>query len=95
MEIPLPEFVIPESLSLSIPLFGKVEASTLMKSNLYNMEASMAVGKDTFKKPRYSATFDFKGTSPLDILSIKFEGISEKILIINVEFLTLLSLSHS
>uniref|UniRef100_A0A7N6FMC1 Vitellogenin domain-containing protein n=1 Tax=Anabas testudineus TaxID=64144 RepID=A0A7N6FMC1_ANATE len=89
MEIPLPEFVIPESLSLSIPLFGKVEASTLMKSNLYNMEASMAVGKDTFKKPRYSATFDFKGTSPLDILSIKFEGISEKILIINVEFLTL------
>uniref|UniRef100_A0A3Q1JYX7 Vitellogenin domain-containing protein n=1 Tax=Anabas testudineus TaxID=64144 RepID=A0A3Q1JYX7_ANATE len=75
MEIPLPEFVIPESLSLSIPLFGKVEASTLMKSNLYNMEASMAVGKDTFKKPRYSATFDFKGTSPLDILSIKFEGL--------------------
>lgn len=77
MDIPIPEFVIPESLILSIPLFGKAEVSTLIKSNLYNMEASMAVGKDISKTPTYSATFDVKGTSLLDIFSVKFQGISE------------------
>ncbi|XP_074472222.1 apolipoprotein B-100-like [Sebastes fasciatus] len=74
MEIPIPEFVVPESLTLSIPLFGKAEVSTLMKSNLYDMEASMAAGKDVVETPSYSAKFDVKGTSPLDIFSIKVEG---------------------
>ncbi|XP_076613031.1 apolipoprotein B-100-like [Chaetodon auriga] len=74
MEIPIPELVVPESLTLSIPLFGKAEVSTLMRSNLYDMEASMAVGKDVVETPSYSAKFDVKGTSPLDILSIKIEG---------------------
>ena len=76
MEIPIPELVVPESLSLSIPLFGKAEVSTLMKSNLYDMEASMAAGKDVVETPSYSAKFDVKGTSPIDILSVKIEGIS-------------------
>lgn len=75
MEIPIPELFVPESLTLSIPLFGKAELSTLMKSNLYDMEASMAAGKDVVETPSYSAKFDVKGTSPLDILSIKIEGI--------------------
>uniref|UniRef100_A0A671WBY7 Apolipoprotein B-100-like n=1 Tax=Sparus aurata TaxID=8175 RepID=A0A671WBY7_SPAAU len=70
MEIPIPELVVPESLSLSIPLFGKAEVSTLMRSNLYDMEASMAAGKDVVETPSYSAKFDVKGTSPIDILSI-------------------------
>ncbi|XP_070704851.1 apolipoprotein B-100-like [Pempheris klunzingeri] len=74
MEVPIPELVIPESLTLSVPLFGKAEVSTLMKSNLYNMEASMAAGKDVVETPSYSAKFDVKGTSPLDILSMKIEG---------------------
>uniref|UniRef100_A0A671W886 Vitellogenin domain-containing protein n=1 Tax=Sparus aurata TaxID=8175 RepID=A0A671W886_SPAAU len=74
MEIPIPELVVPESLSLSIPLFGKAEVSTLMKSNLYDMEASMAAGKDVVETPSYSAKFDVKGTSPVDILSVKIEG---------------------
>uniref|UniRef100_A0A8C4GXR4 Vitellogenin domain-containing protein n=1 Tax=Dicentrarchus labrax TaxID=13489 RepID=A0A8C4GXR4_DICLA len=74
MEIPIPELVVPESLTLSIPLFGKAEVSTLMRSNLYDMEASMAAGKDVVETPSYSAKFDVKGTSPLDILSIKIEG---------------------
>lgn len=74
MEIPIPELVVPESLTMSVPLFGKVEFSTLMKSNLYNMEASMAAGKDVVETPSYSATFNVKGTSPVDILSMKMEG---------------------
>ncbi|XP_071324164.1 apolipoprotein B-100-like [Trachinotus anak] len=75
MEIPIPELVVPESLTLSIPLFGKAEVSTLMRSNLYDMEASMAAGNDVVETPSYSAKFDVKGTSPLDILSIKIEGL--------------------
>ncbi|XP_031178307.1 apolipoprotein Bb, tandem duplicate 1 [Sander lucioperca] len=74
IQIPIPELVVPESLTLSIPLFGKAEISTLMRSNLYDMEASMAAGKDVVETPSYSAKFDVKGTSPLDILSIKIEG---------------------
>ncbi|XP_023270961.1 apolipoprotein B-100-like [Seriola lalandi dorsalis] len=74
MEIPIPEIVVPESLTLSIPLFGKAEFSSLMRSNLYDMEASMAAGKDVVQTPSYSAKFDVKGTSPLEILSIKIEG---------------------
>lgn len=77
MEIPIPNLVVPESLTLSIPLFGKAEVSTLMKSNLYDMKASMAAGKDVVETPSYSAKFDVTGTSPLDILSIKIEGISK------------------
>lgn len=76
MKIPIPEFVIPKSLTLSVPLFGKVELSTLMESNLYDMTASMVVGKDVVQTPSYSAMFDVKGTSPLEILSVKIEGIS-------------------
>ncbi|KAM8832924.1 apolipoprotein Bb, tandem duplicate 1 [Spinachia spinachia] len=74
MEIPIPELVVPESFSLSIPLFGKAEVSTLMKSNLYDMKASMAAGKDVVETPSYSAKFDVTGTSPVDILSINIEG---------------------
>lgn len=88
MEIPIPELFVPESLTLSVPLFGKVEVSTLMKSNLYDMEASMAAGKDVVETPSYSAMFDVKGTSPLDILSIKIEGILWKISFMNLEFVT-------
>lgn len=77
MEIPLPELVVPESLTLSIPLFGKAEVSTLMRSNLYDAEASITAGKDVVDTPSYSAKFDVKGTSPIDILSIQIEGISE------------------
>ncbi|XP_071396803.1 apolipoprotein B-100-like [Centroberyx affinis] len=74
MEIPIPELFIPESLSVSVPLFGKAEFSTVVKSNLYDLEASMAAGKDVVDTPSYSAMFDVKGTSPFDILSIKMEG---------------------
>lgn len=74
MKVPIPRFVVPESLILSIPLFGKAEVSTLVKNNLYNMEASMTLGKDVVETPSYSAKFDVRGTSPIDILSVKFEG---------------------
>ncbi|CAB1436575.1 unnamed protein product [Pleuronectes platessa] len=74
MEIPIPELVVPKHLALSIPLFGKAEVSSLMKSNLYDAEASFSAGKDVVETPSYSAKFDVKGTSPIDILSIKIEG---------------------
>ncbi|KAM9840239.1 apolipoprotein Bb, tandem duplicate 1 [Aulostomus maculatus] len=74
MEIPIPELSLPESITLSIPLFGKAEVSALMKSNLYDMTASMAAGKDVVETPSYSAAFEVIGTSPVDILSIKVEG---------------------
>ncbi|XP_041661447.1 apolipoprotein B-100-like [Cheilinus undulatus] len=74
VEIPIPELVVPESLTLAIPLFGKAEVSALMKSNLYNMEASVAAGKDVVETPSYSAKFDVTGTSPIDVLSVKIEG---------------------
>ncbi|XP_074541970.1 apolipoprotein B-100-like [Halichoeres trimaculatus] len=73
-KIPIPELFVPESLTLAIPLLGKAEVSALMKSNLYNMEASVAAGKDVVETPSYSAKFDVTGTSPLDILSVKIEG---------------------
>ncbi|XP_026173749.1 apolipoprotein Bb, tandem duplicate 1 [Mastacembelus armatus] len=73
-QIPIPDFVVPKHLNLTIPLFGKAEFSTVMRSNLYNVEATVAAGKDVVETPSYSAMFDVKGTSPFDILSIKTEG---------------------
>ncbi|XP_062267991.1 apolipoprotein B-100-like [Platichthys flesus] len=74
MAIPIPDLVVPESLTLVIPLFGKAEVSTLMRSNLYDAEASFSAGKDVVETPSYSAKFDVKGSSPIDVLSIKIEG---------------------
>lgn len=75
MEVPIPDLVMPEGFTMSFPLFGKVEFSTLMKSNLYNMEASMAAGKEEIG--RYSAKFDVSGISPVDIFSMNMEGTLE------------------
>lgn len=74
VEIPMTELIIPEDLNVYIPLFGKAEVTTLLKSNLYDMEATVAVGKDVVD-PSYSAKIDVTGTSPIDILSVRFEGI--------------------
>lgn len=74
MEVPIPRFVVPKMVMLSIPLFGKAELSTLLKSNLYDIEASASAGKKVGNTPTYSSKFEVKGTSPLDILSVKFDG---------------------
>lgn len=60
---------------MSVPHFGKIELTTLMNSNLYDVEATLAAGKDVVEPPSYSAKFDAKGTSPIDILSVAVEGI--------------------
>uniref|UniRef100_A0A3P9MAN0 Apolipoprotein Bb, tandem duplicate 2 n=1 Tax=Oryzias latipes TaxID=8090 RepID=A0A3P9MAN0_ORYLA len=73
-KISIPDFVVPEDFILSIPVFGKAEFSTKMESNLYDIEASMAVGKDVVEPPSYSAKFDVKGTSPIEILTVAVEG---------------------
>ncbi|KAM9778214.1 apolipoprotein Bb, tandem duplicate 1 [Syngnathus typhle] len=74
MEIPIPEMFFPESLTFSVPLFGKAEVSTEMKSNLYDMDASVAAGKDDMDAQSYSTKFDIEGTSPFEILSVKMQG---------------------
>ncbi|MED6267510.1 hypothetical protein CHARACLAT_013010 [Characodon lateralis] len=73
-EIPIPDLFVPKSLIVSVPLFGKVELSVLMNSNLYEVEATLGVGKDIVEPPSYSARFDAKGSSPIDILSVAVEG---------------------
>uniref|UniRef100_A0A672H2G7 Vitellogenin domain-containing protein n=1 Tax=Salarias fasciatus TaxID=181472 RepID=A0A672H2G7_SALFA len=70
IEVPVPDFVIPERLSLTIPYFGKAEVEAAVESNLYNMDASVMVGKEDMEVAKYSAKFDVKGTSPIDILSL-------------------------
>ncbi|CAL9691969.1 unnamed protein product [Knipowitschia caucasica] len=74
MEIPVPELFVPDGFTLYVPLFGKAEVSAILNSNLYNMEATMAAGKDLVETPSYSAKIAVAGTSPIDILSVKFEG---------------------
>ncbi|XP_015802906.3 apolipoprotein Bb, tandem duplicate 1 [Nothobranchius furzeri] len=73
-KIPIPDVVFPESFSLSFPLFDKAEFSAMVNSNLYDVEATAAAGKDVVEPPSYSARFDLKGTSPIDILSVAVEG---------------------
>uniref|UniRef100_A0A8C6TY30 Apolipoprotein Bb, tandem duplicate 2 n=1 Tax=Neogobius melanostomus TaxID=47308 RepID=A0A8C6TY30_9GOBI len=74
MEIPVPELFVPEGFTLFVPLFGKAEVSTMLKSNLYELEATMAAGKDVVETPSYSAKMAVTGISPIDILSVRFEG---------------------
>uniref|UniRef100_A0A3B4BLR2 Vitellogenin domain-containing protein n=1 Tax=Periophthalmus magnuspinnatus TaxID=409849 RepID=A0A3B4BLR2_9GOBI len=69
MEIPVPELFVPEGFTLYVPLFGKAEVSAILKSNLYDMEATIAAGKDIVETPSYSATIAVTGTSPVDVLS--------------------------
>ncbi|XP_054910184.1 apolipoprotein Bb, tandem duplicate 1 [Poeciliopsis prolifica] len=73
-KIPMPDIAVPESFTVSVPLFSKIELSTLINSNLYDVEATLAAGKDVVEPPSYSARFDAKGTSPIDILSVAVEG---------------------
>ncbi|KAK0137819.1 Apolipoprotein B-100 [Merluccius polli] len=74
MKIPFPEFVVPEIITIPVPLFGKAEVSAMLKSNIYDLEASIAAGKDVVQTPSYSAMYDVKGTSPLDVFSFRIEG---------------------
>ncbi|KAJ0061151.1 hypothetical protein NL108_008834, partial [Boleophthalmus pectinirostris] len=75
MEIPVPELFVPEGFTLYVPLFGKAEVSAILKSNLYDMDATVVAGKDIVETPSYSATVAVTGTSPIDVLSVKFEGL--------------------
>uniref|UniRef100_A0A3B5L4P9 Apolipoprotein Bb, tandem duplicate 1 n=1 Tax=Xiphophorus couchianus TaxID=32473 RepID=A0A3B5L4P9_9TELE len=73
-KILMPDIAVPESFTVSVPLFSQVKLSTLINSNLYDVEATLAAGKDVVEPPSYSARFDAKGTSPIDILSVAVEG---------------------
>ncbi|KAG7509082.1 apolipo B-100-like [Solea senegalensis] len=94
MEIPIPNLVVPESLTLSLPLFNKAEVSSLLKSNLYEAKASFAVGKDVVATPSYSAKYDIKGISPIEILSVEIQGSGMVTTTDSVEANLKTSLSH-
>lgn len=70
--INLPEFLIPGSVSLSVPTLGLVELSGKLNSNYYNLEAAVSAARDPPES--YSAKFEVTGTSPVDLLSLKVEG---------------------
>uniref|UniRef100_A0A674EI14 Apolipoprotein Bb, tandem duplicate 1 n=1 Tax=Salmo trutta TaxID=8032 RepID=A0A674EI14_SALTR len=74
MEIPIPELFIPETLDIFVPLFGKTQLSTKVKSNFYNLEGSVSAGKDAAETPSYSAKFDVTGSCSMELLCIKIEG---------------------
>ncbi|XP_031693822.1 apolipoprotein B-100, partial [Oncorhynchus kisutch] len=74
MEIPIPELFIPETLDVFVPLFGKAQLSTKVKSNFYNLEGSVSAGKDAAETPSYSAKFDVTGSCSMELLCIKIEG---------------------
>ncbi|XP_067098265.1 apolipoprotein B-100-like [Osmerus mordax] len=74
MQIPIPELFVPETITLSVPLFGKAEVSTKVNSNLYDFEASASAGRDAVETPSYSANIKVAGNSPVDVFSIKIEG---------------------
>ncbi|KAM4600708.1 apolipoprotein B-100-like [Polymixia lowei] len=74
IEIPLPEIFVPEVIAVPVPLFGKAKVSARASSNLYELEASMAAGKDAAAPSSYSANFEVEGSSPVDLLSFKTEG---------------------
>nr|XP_013999411.1 unnamed protein product [Salmo salar] len=74
MAIPIPELFIPETLDVFVPLFGKAQLSTKVKSNFYNLEGSVSAGKDAVETPSYSAKFDVTGSCSMELLCIKIEG---------------------
>ncbi|XP_051510342.1 apolipoprotein B-100-like [Myxocyprinus asiaticus] len=74
ISIPIPEVSVPETLSVSLPVLGMAEVSSKLSSNFYNMEATASAGKEPDEHSNYSAKIEVIGTSPVDLLSIKFEG---------------------
>lgn len=73
-DYPLPTFTVPPSLDFTIPLLGLAEASTKIKSNLYNWEGSISGGNNTVDVPSYIAQYKAIAQSPINLLSYKLEG---------------------
>lgn len=74
MKYQLPSFIIPPSVRLTLPLFGLAEASTKIRSNLYNWETSFYLANKTVHVPTYVGELKTMGESPVKVLSYKFEG---------------------
>ncbi|XP_066532856.1 apolipoprotein Bb, tandem duplicate 1 [Hoplias malabaricus] len=71
ISVPLPEILVPETLTVSLPIFGKAEVSGTLSSNLYNIQGTASVGRE---QQSYSANVEVTGTSPVDILSFRVQG---------------------
>ncbi|XP_072553083.1 apolipoprotein Bb, tandem duplicate 1 [Salminus brasiliensis] len=74
VSVPVPEIVVPERLTVSLPVLGMAEVSGKLRSNLYNMEAAASAGRDPDEHLSYSAKLKVTGTSPVDILSFGVQG---------------------
>lgn len=74
ISVPLPEILIPKTLTVSLPILGMAEVSGKLSSNLYNLDASASAGREPAEPQSYSAKVEVIGTSPVDILSLRVEG---------------------
>lgn len=74
INVPLPEVFVPNNLTLSLPTLGKAEVSGKLRSNLYDLEATMSAGRDSDEHQGYSARVGVTGFGPVDLLSLRLEG---------------------
>ncbi|KAG7239697.1 hypothetical protein INR49_028633 [Caranx melampygus] len=73
-EIRIPTFTIPYDYYLTMPRIGKAEMSAKVKSNYYNMEATVSAGSNLAQRPDYLASFNIMADSPVELLSFTTEG---------------------
>ncbi|KAL7888295.1 hypothetical protein AOLI_G00032690 [Acnodon oligacanthus] len=73
-EVPLPEILVPETFTVSLPILGMAEFSGKLRSNLYDLEATASAGRQSYEQRSYSASVEVTGTGPVDILSLRVQG---------------------
>lgn len=73
-EVRIPTFTIPYDYDLTLPNLGKAEMSAKVKSNYYNMEATVSAGSNLAERPDYLASFNIMADSPVEVLSFSTEG---------------------
>uniref|UniRef100_A0A4W4F378 Vitellogenin domain-containing protein n=1 Tax=Electrophorus electricus TaxID=8005 RepID=A0A4W4F378_ELEEL len=74
IKIPIPEIFVPETLTVSLPLFGMAILTGKLSSNLYNLEAIASALSEPAQHQKYSAKVEVTGTSPMDLLSLRIKG---------------------
>uniref|UniRef100_A0AAR2JHL4 Vitellogenin domain-containing protein n=1 Tax=Pygocentrus nattereri TaxID=42514 RepID=A0AAR2JHL4_PYGNA len=74
IEVPLPEILVPETFTVSLPSLGMAEVSGKLSSNLYDLEATASAGRQSSEQRSYSASVEVIGTCPVDILSLRVQG---------------------
>ncbi|XP_075454563.1 apolipoprotein B-100 [Ascaphus truei] len=73
-EFRIPAFTIPEFHQLRVPLIGVLELSSNIKSNYYNWSAIYTGGNTTSDVYTFSAKYNMRADSVLDIFSYSIDG---------------------